>query len=141
MSNDTTVSGLILVLAAIGIMLLIVFVPGSAGAVECRSSPGDLKKSHYMWRTIEDRKCWYAGRRQLPKSSLHWPKYMDPQLPAKKTAPAYRAEVVNPKDLNEIDRKMPGDPRYSGPLIMFPELQDKLDTLKRWWDRRWEPSP
>ena len=138
--NDTLSTMLfILVLGAIGLLVLIfLFGPVPANAVECRSHAGDTRESHWTWRNIDGRRCWYKGRRALPKTSLHWSskKEMDPRVPAKKTAPAYRAQVVDPRELNEIDKLAPP---VSGPIIMFPELTDKLDALTRWWHDRWKP--
>jgi hypothetical protein len=43
-----------------------------AYAVECQTSMqrGD---SHWTWRLIDGRRCWYKGERGMEKSLLHWP--------------------------------------------------------------------
>ena len=136
MNNDTAISVFIMVLAAIGIFLLIIFIPTSAGALECKSSTDS--RSYWTYRIIDGKRCWYRGHKVLSKSQLRWSKKeIDPKLPS--VAPAHRAQVktVKPTDFNEIDALAD---KQSGPMIMFPELADKLDALKRWWDKRWEPS-
>jgi hypothetical protein len=43
----------------------------SAQAIECQTSMrgGD---SHWAWRLIDGRQCWYKGASGLDKSLLHW---------------------------------------------------------------------
>jgi len=40
--------------------------------VQCAPSP-DTSVSHWMWREIDGRKCWYVGTTLAPKSRLRWP--------------------------------------------------------------------
>lgn len=39
---------------------------------ECSASPGKTQ-GHWSWRLIDGRKCWYAGKMVIAKSSLRWP--------------------------------------------------------------------
>jgi hypothetical protein len=52
-------------------IILIVFI-NNAQAIECQTSVqgGD---SHWAWRLIDGRKCWYKGASGMDKSLLHWP--------------------------------------------------------------------
>jgi hypothetical protein len=45
---------------------------GTANAIECQSSPPPYSKSHWAWRLIDNKKCWYAGKPGMDKSKLHW---------------------------------------------------------------------
>jgi len=38
---------------------------------ECVASPSKAQ-GHWSWRLIDGRKCWYAGKTVIPKSSLQW---------------------------------------------------------------------
>src|SRR5262245_13893265 len=61
----------------IGIVMVLCVVTSSAGAVECQSSPGKTG-GHWTWRmNIEPKpsqRCWYQGRKALPRAQLHWPR-------------------------------------------------------------------
>ena len=50
---------------------LFVTVP-AARALECQASVQD-GDSHWAWRLIDGRKCWYKGAVGMDKSLLHWP--------------------------------------------------------------------
>ena len=39
---------------------------------ECRASPSKAQ-GHWSWRLIDGRKCWYAGKTVISKSTLRWP--------------------------------------------------------------------
>jgi hypothetical protein len=56
----------------IGIVMGVVLVFSQrASAIECQTSRqgGD---SHWAWRLIDGRKCWYRGAVGMDKSLLHW---------------------------------------------------------------------
>ncbi len=38
----------------------------------CARTP-DTSISHWMWREIDGRQCWYLGSTLVPKSRLRWP--------------------------------------------------------------------
>jgi hypothetical protein len=39
---------------------------------QCSASPSKTQ-GHWSWRLIDGRKCWYAGKTVIAKSSLRWP--------------------------------------------------------------------
>src|SRR4051812_49714518 len=39
---------------------------------QCSASPSKTQ-GHWSWRLIDGRKCWYAGKAVIAKSSLRWP--------------------------------------------------------------------
>jgi hypothetical protein len=39
---------------------------------QCSASPSKTQ-GHWSWRLIDGRKCWYAGKMVIAKSSLRWP--------------------------------------------------------------------
>jgi hypothetical protein len=49
-----------------------VTLPADAAAVDCRTEKGG--SGYWTWRLIDGKRCWYAGREKLPKSSLQWPR-------------------------------------------------------------------
>src|SRR5262245_18106040 len=73
----------------IGIVMVRCVVASSAYGVECRSKP-DTGKGHQTWRQIDGKRCWYTGRRALPRASLHWPRSVEPK---RFQAPPPRADL------------------------------------------------
>jgi hypothetical protein len=55
------------IVLALAIAALIVV---SSHAVTCRTEPG---KGPYRWKMIDDRTCWYKGRKRLAAEELAWP--------------------------------------------------------------------
>jgi hypothetical protein len=53
---------------AIVVCLLASTLP--AAALECHSSRGG--GSHWSWREVDGRRCWYPGRARVPKAELRW---------------------------------------------------------------------
>jgi hypothetical protein len=45
----------------------------SAQAIECASELPAVRSAHWSYRIVDGRKCWYEGKRMLPRSLLHWP--------------------------------------------------------------------
>ena len=42
-------------------------------AIDCARAIPSKATQHWTYRLIDGQKCWYEGRAQIPKSSLHWP--------------------------------------------------------------------
>jgi hypothetical protein len=40
---------------------------------QCRAEPPSELRSHWSYRIIDDRKCWYEGKPMLSRSLLEWP--------------------------------------------------------------------
>jgi hypothetical protein len=51
--------------------ILFVFI-NNAHAIECQTN-AQGSDSHWAWRLIDGRKCWYKGAGRMDKSLLHWP--------------------------------------------------------------------
>ncbi|WP_108512448.1 hypothetical protein [Bradyrhizobium algeriense] len=47
-------------------------VQAKAQIKECSVKPASNARGHWSWRLIDGRKCWYAGKAVIPKSSLRW---------------------------------------------------------------------
>jgi hypothetical protein len=47
-------------------------VEAKAQIKECSVKPPSNARGHWSWRLIDGRKCWYAGRTVISKSSLRW---------------------------------------------------------------------
>jgi hypothetical protein len=59
-----------LIIAAL--FLAIMSAPSrAAGAIECHHQP--IADGSWSWRMIDGQKCWYRGRRVVPKEQLEWP--------------------------------------------------------------------
>ena len=130
MNNDTAVSGFILALAAIGMLLLILCIPTAAAARDVCLTKKEARelwpKRHIYWYSKD--RCW-SNRRGPPRGL----KFDPVQNNTAKTA----VKTVRASEFNELDALAPNS---SGPIIMFPELTDKLDALTRWWNERWGAS-
>ena len=89
-------------------VMCILFVSNnSAQAIECQTGMqgGD---SHWSWRLIDGRQCWYKGESGMDKSLLHWPAAKDspdkhgdtPDKPkVEKTQAMSEAQPIAPKML------------------------------------------
>lgn len=51
---------------------LLVSMTGAQAATECQADIIKGRTSHWTYRLIDGRKCWYEGKTQLPKSELYW---------------------------------------------------------------------
>jgi len=65
---------------------------------ECVASPSKVQ-GHWSWRLIDGRKCWYAGKTVISKSSLRWPA----AAPAQAKAAAAPISVVTEKRSGPMD--------------------------------------
>jgi len=65
---------------------------------ECVASPSKAQ-GHWSWRLIDGRKCWYAGKTVIPKSSLQWAA----AAPAQAKAAAAPISVVTEKRSDPMD--------------------------------------
>jgi hypothetical protein len=70
---------------------------GTANAIECQSSPPPYSKSHWAWRLVDNKKCWYAGEPGMDKSKLHWAANADQApAPAQRTPPEPAKRIALP---------------------------------------------
>src|SRR5256884_7317424 len=58
---------------------------------ESRASPSKVQ-GHWSWRLIDGRKCWYAGKAVIAKSSLRWAA-VAPAQPRADAAPVIVATI------------------------------------------------
>src|SRR5512132_1489012 len=65
---------------------------------ECSASPSKTQ-GHWSWRLIDGRKCWYAGKTVISKSSLRGPA----AAPAQAKADAAPISVVTEKRSGPMD--------------------------------------
>jgi hypothetical protein len=72
---------------------------GAQAATECQAEIVKGRTSHWTYRLIDGRKCWYEGKTQIPKSELYWAGDKEPAAPA---APAAAANppATNPQSTN-----------------------------------------
>jgi hypothetical protein len=49
-----------------------IFSVSSANAIECRADLPSHHTSHWTYRMLDGRKCWYEGKRMVSKALLHW---------------------------------------------------------------------
>ena len=59
-----------------------------AEARQCSSERPADARSHWSYRIIDGRKCWYEGKPMLSKSRLHWTRPQTAQADAERTPPA-----------------------------------------------------
>lgn len=69
----------------------------TAKTIECQSSPPPYNKSHWAWRLIDNKKCWYAGEPGMDKSKLHWAaKANESREPTQRPAPDPATRIATP---------------------------------------------
>jgi hypothetical protein len=105
-------------------------ITGAQAATECQAEIVKGRTSHWTYRLIDGRKCWYEGKTQLPKSELYW---ADQKAPAAQAAPA---PAVNPPSTNAQASPAPAaeeeaftDPE-DGSCCWPPETRDSFEL--RW---------
>ena len=80
----------------------------TAKAIECQSSPPPYNKTHWAWRLVDNKKCWYAGEPGMDKSKLHWAANADQALePAQRTAPDPATRIATPPSGLKHGRRAP----------------------------------
>lgn len=73
----------------------------SAEAIDCAAELPTVRKGHWTYRIVDGRKCWYAGRASIPKSSLRWVKRERDPSPVNAKAEMSsidRADFTDPED-------------------------------------------
>jgi hypothetical protein len=75
-------------------------VQAKAQIKECSVKPPSSAGGHWSWRLIDGRKCWYAGKAVIAKSSLRWPVAA---APAQAKAAAAPVSVVTEKRSGPMD--------------------------------------
>ena len=71
----------------------------NAKAMECSVARPSNAQGYWSWRLIDARKCWYAGKTVISKSSLRWPA----AAPAQAKAAAAPISVVTEKRSGPMD--------------------------------------
>jgi hypothetical protein len=74
---------------------LLVSMTAAQAATECQAEIVKGRTSHWTYRLIDGRKCWYEGKTQLPKTELFW---ADRNPPDAREAPQARAVPVQPEN-------------------------------------------
>ena len=75
---------------------------------QCSASPSKTQ-GHWSWRLIDGRKCWYAGKTVIAKSSLRWLAAAPAQAHAAHVR-AVEAKAVDVKaDVNKAGNLTPAD--------------------------------
>jgi hypothetical protein len=65
---------------------------------QCHAEALPAEGSHWAYRIIDGRKCWYAGKPMLSKSLLEWP-----ILISSKTIPVDQAEAASVRAPSDVD--------------------------------------
>ena len=106
----------------IGTCILFVSI-NNAQAIECQTSVqgGD---SHWAWRLIDGRKCWYKGASGMDKSLLHWSAAED--SPDKPEDTPDKPKVGKTQAIPEVQ---PIPPEI---LQMFPIMPPQATFEDRW---------
>ena len=105
-------------------------VPLSAPAAQVRQCSAAVPKSakgHWSWRMIDGRKCWYAGKSVISRSSLRWPAAAPAQAKAEAAAKAAAAATVT---VSVATR------RRSDPMEAQALMTDDADSFESRWQLR-----
>ena len=91
---------ILLVFFAACIAVLMPTGEANAKALECSVARPSSAQGYWSWRLIDGRKCWYAGKTVIAKSSLRWPVAA---APAQAKAAAAPVSVVTEKRSGPMD--------------------------------------
>lgn len=116
-------------LAAIVTGALIPIDAPAAQIRECRAAVPAKAQGHWSWRLIDGRKCWYAGRTVVAKSSLRWPAAAQ----AKVKAPA---EVQARAPTQDRAQAAPVSDRRSDLMNAQARMLDEPNTFEARWRAR-----
>jgi hypothetical protein len=106
--------------------ILFVFT-GNVWATECQPGRqgGD---SHWAWRLIDGRKCWYQGAVGMNKSLLHWPAAEDSRDNARDRPD--RLKIEKALDFPEV-RSVRSEILKGPPSMPQPTFEDRWKLLLR----------
>lgn len=116
-------------LAAIVTGALIPIDAPAAQIRECRAAVPAKAQGHWSWRLIDGRKCWYAGRTVVAKSSLRWPAAAQ----AKVKAPA---EVQARAPTQDRAQAAPVSDRRSDLMNAQARMLEEPNTFEARWRAR-----
>jgi hypothetical protein len=115
-------------MAALSAALLPINAP-AAQIKECLAAVPARAQGHWSWRLIDGRKCWYAGKTVIAKSSLRWPATARVEAKAAEVAPV-RAKAVELAPVNVITEKR------SDPMNAQAQMTDDADSFESRWQAR-----
>ena len=119
-------------------------ITGAEAATQCQAEIVKGRTSHWTYRLIDGRKCWYEGKTQLPKSDLYWGDRKEPEEAAEAAIPSAkpaapevkRATPARPLETNAQASPAPAasneefiDPE-DGSCCWPPQRQDSFES--RW---------
>ena len=119
-------------LAAIVTGALIPIDAPAAQIRECRAAVPAKAQGHWSWRLIDGRKCWYAGKTVIAKSSLRWPAAAQ----AKAKTPAETQANAPMREKAEALPVSGGIEKRSDPMNAQARMLDEPNTFEARWRAR-----
>ena len=119
-------------LAAIVTGALIPIDAPAAQIRECRAAVPAKAQGHWSWRLIDGRKCWYAGKTVIAKSSLRWPAAAQ----AKAKTPAETQAKARMQDKAEAAPVSAGVEKRGDPMNAQARMLDEPNTFEARWRAR-----
>jgi hypothetical protein len=107
---------------------------GAQAAIECQAEIIKGRASHWSYRLIDGRKCWYEGRTQIPKSELFWPEREEPAGAANPKAIDAQSTNAQASPLPQAEREEFTDPE-DGSCCWPPQTRDSFvqDSFESRW--------
>ncbi len=100
-------------------------VQAKAQIKECSVKPPSSAGGHWSWRLIDGRKCWYAGKTVIAKSSLRWAA----AAPARPKAAAAPVVVATTPIIVATEKR-------SDPMDAQARMRDADNTFEARWRAR-----
>jgi hypothetical protein len=107
---------------------LLASLTGAQAAIECQAEIIKGRASHWSYRLIDGRKCWYEGKTQIPKSDLFWPDRKEPAVAA--SPPAVPVQSTNAQASPAPDEREESTDPEDGSCCWPPQQQDSFEA--RW---------
>jgi hypothetical protein len=107
----------------LSVLALVLCASSAEAKTKCLTGPRD--DGYYAYRVVDNKKCWYKGRKVLAKSSLNWPKERPKPKPIIVPPPADVVQI----DLDVLPQMIP---LMLASLLVVPDVMPlHLDEVVR----------
>lgn len=115
---------------SVAVVWLLLTLP--ARSATCQHQPGS---GSWSWREVDGQRCWYEGRKVLPKGDLHWPFEAAPKLAPPAASPSWLERVSDqapPAEIYFLSTVNGRDALETYPALTWQQPWLSPDTIMNW---------